>query len=147
MKVVSNTSPLIGFAKIQRLSLLQQLFQSIVIPSAVYDEFFENCTASEEKHFRSACDEFVRVVSVHSSHTFSRRLDQGEQEVLTLALQMHADLVLLDDRKAWNEARELQLMVASTRAVLTIAEERNLIQSYQEIEVALRQQQFYPPSY
>ncbi len=147
MKVISNTSPLIGLAKIEQLSLLQQLFQAIMIPQTVYDEFFENCTPSEETHFRAVSHEFVEIITVQPLHSFSRRLDRGEQDVLTLALQEHADLVLLDDRKAFNEAQELKLAVASTRAVLTIAEERHLIRSYQEIEDALRKQQFYLPRY
>jgi predicted nucleic acid-binding protein len=67
--------------------------------------------------------------------------------VLTLAIQEDADLVLLDDRKTFNEAQELKLIVASTRAVLKIAEERYLIASYQEVEEALRKQQFYVPNY
>jgi hypothetical protein len=147
MKVVSNTSPLIGFAKIQQLPLLQQLFHTIIIPQVVCDEFFENCTHLESAHFRTAYSEFIQIAPVPSLHTFSRRLDRGERAVLTLALQIHADLVLLDDRKAWHEAQDLQLNIASTRAVLTIAEERNFIESYQKVEEALRRHQFYLPGY
>lgn len=147
MKVISNTSPLIALAKIERLPLLQQLFQSITIPRTMYHEFFENCTPTEKSHFLSVYQAFIIVVDVTPCHTFHRRLDQGEQEVLTLALQTSADLVLLDDRKAFNEAQEWHLRVASTRAVLTIAEEQHLIRSYQEIEDMLKQQRFYPPKY
>ncbi len=147
MKVISNTSPLIGCAKIEQLPLLQRLFQAIIIPQMVYDEFFEECTPVEERHFRAVVQDFIEIVRVEHLYSFSRRLDRGEQEVLTLALEEQADLVLLDDRKAFNEAQELQLMVASTRTVLTLAEERHLIQSYQEVEEALRRQQFYLPRY
>lgn len=147
MKVISDTSPLIGFAKIQRLPLLQQLFKHIMIPQTVYDEFLGNCTATEEAHFRTVQPGFIQIVPAPSLHTFSRRLGKGEQDVLALALQEHADLVLLDDRKARNEALELQLVVASTRAILIIAAERNLIQSYRDIERELRQHRFYPPRY
>ena len=38
MIVVSNTTPLIGLATIQRFDLLQHLFGKIYIPQAVYDE-------------------------------------------------------------------------------------------------------------
>ncbi len=147
MKVVSNTSPLIGFAKIEQLSLLHHLFRTITIPRTVYDEFFENCTPAEETHFLAVSQECIEIVEVERLHLFSRRLDRGEQDVLTLALQEHADIVLLDDRKAFNEAQDLKLEVASTRAVLKIAEERHLIRSYQEVEAMLRQQQFYLPNY
>jgi predicted nucleic acid-binding protein len=38
MMVVSNTTPLIGLAAIQRFDLLKSLFGKIYIPQAVYDE-------------------------------------------------------------------------------------------------------------
>ena len=147
MNVVSNTSPLIGFAKIGRLDLLKQLFQRIMIPCMVYEEFFQACTPTEEQHFLEVTGDFIQIVKVEQFHSFSRRLDRGESEVLTLALQEQADFVILDDRKAFNEARELQLAAVSTRTVLTFAEERHLIPSYREIEDELRKNQFYPPNY
>ncbi len=147
MKVISNTSPLIGFAKIERLPILQQLFQQIMIPQMVYDEFFEECTSVEEHHFHAVAQDFIQVIRVEYRHSFSRRLDRGEKEVLTFALQEQADFVILDDRKAFNEAQELRLTVVSTRTVLTFAEERHLIPSYQEVEEELRRTQFYLPKY
>lgn len=38
MFVVSNSSPLISLAKIQRFHLLKELFGEIIIPKNVYDE-------------------------------------------------------------------------------------------------------------
>ena len=38
MIVISNTSPLIFLAKMQRLAVLRQLFEKIYVPKAVYDE-------------------------------------------------------------------------------------------------------------
>jgi predicted nucleic acid-binding protein len=147
MKIVSNTSPLIGFSKIERLDILEELFQSIIIPQIVYDEFFDNCAPTEETHFFSAYQKFIKVVKLHSSYTFSRRLDQGEQDVLALALQEHADILLIDDRKAFNEAQEHHLVAASTRTVLRMAEEKHIIASYQELEDALRKKSFFLPHY
>ena len=46
MIVVSNTTPLIGLATIQRFDLLQHLFGNIYIPQAVFDEAV---TAGREK--------------------------------------------------------------------------------------------------
>lgn len=127
MKVISNTSPIIGLAKLERLGLLKKLFGRVLLPRNVYHEFFQNCTTTEESHFQSMCQECFEIVDVDVLHTFSRQLGEGEKSVLTLALQEQADIVLLDDRKACNEAKEHQLVVASTRAILYLAEDRGLI--------------------
>ena len=41
MIVVSNATPLIAFSKLDRLSLLRDLFTSLIIPQAVYEEVVE----------------------------------------------------------------------------------------------------------
>lgn len=147
MKVVCNTSPIIGLAKIEQLLLLKQLFGRALLPYRVFQEFLENCSTKEKDYFQSMQKDCFEIVHVDSLHTFSRRLDRGEKEVLTLAIREQADIVLLDDRKAFNEAKEHQLVVASTRAVLYLAEEQGLITSFQETEAALKKKQFYVPEY
>jgi predicted nucleic acid-binding protein len=51
MKVVSNTSPLIAFSKIERLPILEKLFHTVLIPRVVYDEFLHNSTPTEKTIF------------------------------------------------------------------------------------------------
>ena len=38
LKVVSNTTPLLSFIKLNRLDILQKIYQKIYIPEAVYKE-------------------------------------------------------------------------------------------------------------
>lgn len=38
LRVICNTSPIIGLLSINRLSLLWDLFDEIILPKAVYDE-------------------------------------------------------------------------------------------------------------
>jgi len=54
MLVVSNTSPLIALAKINQFIIFQQLFQTVLIPQAIYDEFMKNGTLLEKTNFQSA---------------------------------------------------------------------------------------------
>jgi predicted nucleic acid-binding protein len=147
MKVISDTSPLIALSKIERLFLLEKLFGKVIIPQTVYDEFLNNCDSAEQQQFLSACQKFIEVIGVSAVRLFSRRLDKGEQEVLILAIQEKADIVILDDRKAYNEAREHHLVVASTRAILRIAEEKTYISDVRELEEALRVRNFFLPEY
>jgi uncharacterized protein len=147
MIVVSNTSPLIALAKLDRLDLLAQLFQKVFIPQTVFNEFLSHCPAHEEQRFLSACDNFIETVAVTKCVEFKRTIDLGETEVLSLALTLHADIALIDDRKAFNEAKEQQIKTASTRAILITAEKRGLIASYDTLEQQLKKQSFFIPHY
>jgi predicted nucleic acid-binding protein len=146
MKVVSNTSPLIALAKIDHLLILQKLFQNVFIPQSVADEFFRNCMTDEKANFEDACRKFIEVVKVKESHNFNRRLDEGEQDALTLAIQKKA-IIIIDDRKGSNEAKDQKLIPVSTRAVLRIAEEKKIIRDYHKLENSLRKRSFFLPDY
>jgi predicted nucleic acid-binding protein len=147
MRVISNTSPLIGLAKINRLDILQQLFENIVIPQAVYNEFLKYCPYTEAHSFQSACNSFITVLTVDNRMIFKRNLDLGESEVLTLALSEPADIVLIDDRKAFNEAKELNIKTASTHVILKMAETKGFIENYQVLVAQLAERGFFISKY
>ena len=42
MIVVSDTTPIISFLKINRLDILEKLFGEVLLPEAVYDELTSN---------------------------------------------------------------------------------------------------------
>jgi hypothetical protein len=147
MRVISNTSPLIALAKLDKLNLLEQLFKNISIPEAVYEEFLRDCPYQEAHCFQSACDSFIEIKAVQNRQSFSRRLDLGECEVLSLALEEQADIILIDDRKAFNEAKEQGIKTASTRAILKIAQEKGLIEDYQILIIQLATKKFFIPNY
>lgn len=87
MIIASNTSPLIALSKINQLVILTQLFEQILIPQIVVDEFFVNCLNIESDIFTNFCQlDSVTVVNVHIDNVFSRHLGMGEQSVLSLAL-------------------------------------------------------------
>ena len=53
--------------------------------------------------------------------------DVGEAEAISLALELNADLLLADDRKARRIARERGLTVTGAIGVLELASARNLL--------------------
>src|SRR5262249_52267700 len=59
--------------------------------------------------------------------TTAVRLGAGEWEALSLAQELHADLLLLDDLEAREEAKRRSLPVMGTLRVLELASERGLI--------------------
>ena len=101
MIVVSNTSPILNLAVIGQLDLLQMLYDRVTVPQAVYDEIVVQGTdlpgAVEVKaaswiEARQPSDRGV-VASLELE------LDRGEAEAIALAVELNADLLLLDERE------------------------------------------------
>jgi len=147
MRVISNTSPLIALAKLNKLNLLEQVFGKVLIPQLVYKELERGCFSQEVAHFKSACDSFIEVVNVQNHQIFKRSLDLGECEVLSLALERQADIVLIDDRKAFNEAKELGFKTISTLTFLRVAQTKGFIEDYLVLVSELAANKFFIPNY
>jgi predicted nucleic acid-binding protein len=130
MIVVSNTTPLIGLASIQRFDLLQHLFGKIYIPRAVYDEAV---TAGREeggaKREVSAADwiETVPVKDQLAVDVLLDELDLGEAETIVLARELNADWVLMDEKKGRRKITELGLNKIGTLGILLKAKQVGLL--------------------
>ena len=127
--VVVNSTPLVAFWSIGRLDILRALFGEIVIPAAVREEFL-----STEKELRRQVlrDEawiwVVKLENPNRTGAFSN-LDQGEAEVLALAEELGASLVLIDERKARRYAERLKLPLSGTLGVVLLAKEEGIVAS------------------
>ncbi len=99
MITVSNTSPLLSFAKIGRLDLLENLCRSIYIPRTVHDEI----TARRDRPDAQAIvrAKWILVAQVRDRRAVrqltGKDLDLGESEAIVLARELKADRLLLDD--------------------------------------------------
>lgn len=69
----------------------------------------------------------------------------GELGVLNLAIEMQPDIVLIDDKKARNEAKNLGLVPIFTTDLLKWAKSQKIIDSYQIIMNQLSENQIYLP--
>jgi predicted nucleic acid-binding protein len=61
------------------------------------------------------------------SFDLNLKLGVGEREAITLALELKAEAILLDDRKARIEAQNKGLVVIGTLAILATAAHRGLV--------------------
>jgi predicted nucleic acid-binding protein len=119
--VVADASPLIALHQIEQLGLLEGLFGQVVIPPAVAGEVAPSLpTLPAWIHVR----ELTQPVNARITRA---GLGQGESEALGLALQIEADLVIVDDRPARRLAVELGCSVAGTAGVLVMAKRAGLI--------------------
>jgi predicted nucleic acid-binding protein len=137
MIVVSDTSPILSLALIGRLDLLRDLYGSIVIPEAVRQELMVTNHSGTQEVAQADW------ISTHPTRTaprsgasvdpdavlklLQREVDRGEAEAIGLALQLKADVLLIDERKARKLAQYLELNVVGLLDVLHEAKQRQLI--------------------
>lgn len=105
-KVVSDSSPIIHLAKIGKLGLLKDFFETVVVPEAVYRECdVEGKERKEVALIRNA--DWLNIVQVNDKkivRLLQSSIDDGEAEAIALALEVGADLILLDDSDAREKA-------------------------------------------
>jgi predicted nucleic acid-binding protein len=129
--VISNASPLIGLCQIKRLRLLKDLWSEITIPDAVYKEVVISGSGKPGSGtVEDACQDWIQVLSVkNKSEAFVLQtiLDEGESEVITLGQELHADLVVLDNREPRLLAQKVGLKIIGTVGIIKLAWHKGLI--------------------
>jgi hypothetical protein len=102
MPVVSNTSPILNLAIVARLDLLRQQFGQIQIPPAVLDELKIDEERPGSQPIKAAIIAGWIQVQPVSNQTLiqllKQTLDGGEAEAISLALELPAEWLLLDQR-------------------------------------------------
>ena len=132
MKIVSNTGPMIGLAKIGLLLILDQLSSEVLIPPMVHKELMGKI-GEEFEQIDKALKEFVRVTDFDPTDPITENavsgLDEGEKQVLSLASSLGGDvLVLMDDRAGREAAVRMNIPVSGVVGVLLFAKERGLFE-------------------
>jgi predicted nucleic acid-binding protein len=146
MIVISNSSPLIALARVGSLYILKELFGNVFIPDSVYQEaVLETSITIQKESITKATNEFIEVVTPTINHTFIRKLGKGERGVLNLALEKLPNILLIDDKKARNEARDLGFEPSFTTDIIKKAAERKIIPSYEHILMELFKLNIYLP--
>jgi predicted nucleic acid-binding protein len=56
-----------------------------------------------------------------------RNLEEGEEAAIALAIELHADLILMDDREGVRVARSKGFRVTGTLGILAMAAEHRLL--------------------
>jgi uncharacterized protein len=130
--VVSDTSPITNLAAIGQLGLLRQLYLTIIIPPAVYNEMVAVDKvvpgAVEVQTFDWILTQTIidpqSVIDVQANQD---DIDLGEAEAIILALELKADLLLMDERRGRALAINYGLNVTGLLGVLLQAKCNGLI--------------------
>ena len=125
MVVVSDTSTLSALLRIEHLSLLKSLFGTIVIPHKVADEL-QRLTdfGIDISDFTNA--EWITIQQPTDLPLLNRlllQLDEGEAHAITLAIELAADWLIIDELKGRNIANALAINITGLVGVLILAKE------------------------
>ena len=125
MRVVSNTSPLLIYAKAEFLWVLQALFAEILVPTAVMEEIL----VKRDKASRAIqAAEWIRPQALHAA-PWRGPLDPGDAEAIALAQETKADLLLLDERVGRGIARQAGIQTTGSLGILGQAHRAGLLQN------------------
>jgi uncharacterized protein len=133
MIVVSDTSPILSLALIGQLDLLRDLYGTIVIPEAVRAEIISTDQGGAREVAQA---DWIITRPIDPDVILKlllREVDWGEAEAIGLALQLKADVLLIDEHKARQLAAYLELGVVGLLDVLQEAKQRHLIISVKPI--------------
>jgi len=130
--VISDTSPITNLAAIGQLDLLRQLYETIIIPLAVYDEMVAVdkivSGAVEVQTFDwIQAQTVVNAQSIRNIQTTHEDIDLGEAEAIILALELKANLILMDERRGRALAVKYGLNMTGLLDVLLQAKHNGLI--------------------
>ena len=140
--VVSNASPLINLARIQRFDLLKQFYGYLTIPTAVYDEVVISGQERDGSHevrnaiwiSRAAPTDDLAVAAL------TAQLDRGEASAIILARELSAELLLIDEIRDRRVAEKLGVMVTGTLGILARARREGLISNVRDEIIRLQSQ-------
>ncbi|WP_306557917.1 DUF3368 domain-containing protein [Nostoc sp. 'Peltigera malacea cyanobiont' DB3992] len=129
MIIVSDTSPITNLAAIGQLDLLRQLYSSVIIPKAVYNEMVgvnKIVPGAVEVQTLSwiQTQTVVNSLQVTEIQENNENIHLGEAEAIILSLEMKADLLLMDERRGRIVATSYGINVTGLLGVLLQAKNR-----------------------
>ena len=140
MIVVSDTSVLVNLAWLNQLSILPSLYGEVIVPTAVWEEIVVfgagKVGAQEIAQATWIRRESPQNVSFISS--LRQTLDNGEAQGIVLALELGADLLLIDERLGRMTAKFFDLEIIGLLGVLVQAKQNGLIDQIKPLLDQLR---------
>jgi len=126
--IVADTSPIFYLLAIEHIDLLPRLFGKVFIPDAVHKELCHPAAPAVVGEWIARLPVWVEVIPVEALDDAALRpLGAGERAAITLALSMHADLILIDERKGTKVALNKGFEVSGTLGVLAEAARRGFV--------------------
>ena len=116
--IISDTSCLIALSKIEKLDLLKDLYQEIIITNDVYQEF------------GGSLPDWIIITEVKNKQKqkdIEERLDKGEASSIALALEIDNATLIIDEIKRRKIAQSFNIEIIGTIGIILLADKKGLI--------------------
>jgi predicted nucleic acid-binding protein len=129
MIVVSDSSPLIALCDLGKLDLLRLLYGQVVLPDAVWREtaIMGQDKPERKELLEASWIECVKVRNQVLAKSLAQKLDVGESEAIVLALELNADLLLMDERLGRNVASRFGIDVTGVVGILLVSKSQGYL--------------------
>ena len=128
MIVVSDTSPLNYLVLLNAADVLSRLFSDVYTAGEVVRELSHERAPAAVREWAKSPPGWLRVLTPSARLPDTARLDPGEADAISLAKELPADAVLMDERKGRRVAERHGLVVIGTLTVIELAAERELLE-------------------
>lgn len=127
--VIADTSPINYLLLIGHVDLLPVLFNKVILPSVVKAELSHPKAPLVVRDWIASPPAWIEIrqTGAYTDDAALALLDAGEKDAIALALELHADLMLMDDEEGALAARAKGFEVTGTLGVLQRAAKRQLI--------------------
>ncbi|WP_373518936.1 DUF3368 domain-containing protein [Pricia sp.] len=123
--VIADAGPIFSLAILDKLEILDQLFDEIKIPNAVWNEI----TLIKTTEFYDTIEKYfqTKVNNIKGFNELTFVMDYGESESVILYKELNADFLLIDDKKARDIAENLDVRCIGTLGILSSAKSKGII--------------------
>lgn len=126
MIVITDTSPLNYLILIGEIGILPSLYKQVVVPAGVVAELMDVRSPEIVRRWSEQLPDWVEVRDPAAVDE-TLLLDPGESAAISLALELGADLLLVDDRAAATVASTRGLQTIGTLGIIIRAAQSNLL--------------------
>jgi predicted nucleic acid-binding protein len=129
MIIVCDSSPLFALAICDKLHLLEQMYDTALIPEAVYNEVSVSGKPNADKIQEWAHNKVAQVKNDDFIQTLAGMLGMGEAEAIALYKAKDADYLLIDERKGRKIAESYNIKIIGTLGLLLLAKQKGLLEN------------------
>lgn len=133
--VIADAGPVFSLAILDKLKLLDQLFEEIRIPRAVWREI----TLHQNTDIYDGIVKFFehKVIDIHGFNELTFLMDYGESQAVILYKELGADFLLIDDKKAREIAENFGMNCIGTLGLLSFSKDKDLIRELRPLFIEL----------